>query len=263
MRQPLRAVIADDERLALQKLRVMLMREPGIEVVAECQDGAEALAALRAHGPNVLFLDIRMPQVDGLEVLERIADRRDLALVLTTAYDNYAVRAFEANAVDYLLKPFDAQRLHRAVEKVRGAAVRPPAKESEVGANLPSTRPQREGDSTERVIIKSSGRYIFLDLRDVDAIEAAANYVRLHVGSGSYLMRESIGKMAERLDPRAFVRIHRSTIVNRLRIQELKACDGGEYLVTLVTGKVFSCSRSYRRDLLDYARHSQLDSQIS
>jgi two-component system LytT family response regulator len=254
MTPSLRAVIADDERLARQKLRVLLESEPGIDIVAECQDGKQAVAAIREHRPDVVFLDVRMPHLDGFCVLEKIAGEELPAVVFTTAYDQYAVKAFEANAMDYLLKPFDRHRLHRAVERVRVDLLKSydRALAGRVIQDLLSHVTRFEATRSEpddRIMIKTSGRLVFLNVSDIDWIEAAANYVRLHVDGTSYLMREGIGRLASRLDPDRFARIHRCTIVNVGRIRELQPCDSGEYIAVLSNGKELSCSRGYRSQI--------------
>jgi two-component system LytT family response regulator len=249
MTPSLRAVIADDERLARQKLRVLLESEPGVDIVAECQDGRQAVAAIREHKPDVVFLDVRMPHLDGFCVLEKIPAEELPAVVFTTAYDQYAVKAFEANAMDYLLKPFDRHRLHRAVERVRLDLLKSydRALAGRVIRDLLSNATRSEPD--DRIMIKTSGRLVFLNVNDIDWIEAAANYVKLHVDGTSYLMREGIGRLACRLDPDRFARIHRCTIVNVARIKELHPCDSGEYIAVLRNGKELSCSRGYRSQI--------------
>ena len=243
----IRALIADDERLARQKLRLLLAQEKGLEVVADCSDGAQALAAVRTHRPDLLFLDVRMPNLDGFQVLERIAPADMPVVVFTTAYDQYAIKAFEASALDYLLKPFDHKRLHRTLGRVRTQLMQ--TKDQGVAGRLLLDLLERSNDpagTDDRLLIKSGGRLIFLDPQDVDWIEAAANYVKLYVGATSYLLRENISRMGERLDPARFVRIHRSTIINIRKLRELQPCESGEYIAILESGKALSCSRGYK-----------------
>jgi two-component system LytT family response regulator len=248
-----RTVIADDERLARQKLLILLEEEPQVKVVAECQDGRQAVAAIRALRPDLLLLDIQMPDLDGFQVLSEISPEEMPVVVFTSAYDEYAIRAFEAHALDYLLKPFDQQRLHHAVERARAEVHKTTEREithriltllSQVrSVTPPASRPE------SRLVIKANGRVVFLDLDGIDWVEAAANYVRLNVGKESYLFREMIGRVAERLDASHFVRIHRSTIVNIRKIKELIPVNSGEYVVVLKSGKELSCSRGYRTAL--------------
>jgi two-component system LytT family response regulator len=249
----MRTVIADDERLARQKLRVFLDAEPGIQVVAECRDGKQAVAAVQTHKPDLLLLDIRMPDLDGFEILERIPADQMPVVVFTTAHDQYAIRAFEANALDYLLKPFDQKRLHRAVEKARTELLK--SHDHNIAGRvlldlLAQTQTKTVPKSVDqRFMIKAGGRLVFLDLDEIDWIEAAANYVKLNVGNASYLLREGIGRISERLDPGSFIRVHRSTIVNVSKIKELQPCDSGEYIAVLRNGKELSCSRGCRAQL--------------
>jgi two-component system LytT family response regulator len=249
----LRTVIADDERLARQKLMILLQSEPAVNVVAECQDGRQTLAAIRSFRPDVLLLDIQMPDMDGFQVLSEIAAEEMPVVIFTTAYDQYAIRAFESNALDYLLKPFDRERLHHAVERAKGELrkARDHAITHRILSLLSQVRPavKTTGEADQRLVIKANGRVVFLDLENIEWVEAAANYVRLHVGKESYFFRETISRISERLDPKQFVRIHRSTIVNVGKIKELIPVNSGEYVVVLKTGRELSCSRGYRAAL--------------
>jgi two-component system LytT family response regulator len=248
-----RTVIADDERLARQKLLILLESEPLVKVVAECQDGRQAVSAIRNFQPDMLLLDIQMPDLDGFQVLSEIPPEEMPVVIFTSAYDQYAIRAFEANALDYLLKPFDQERLHHAVERARSELRKERDREithrilsllSQVRSVAPAAA---EKDS--RLVIKANGRVVFLDLDNIEWVEAAANYVRLNVGKESYLFRETISRISERLDANHFVRIHRSTIVNVRKIKELIPVNSGEYVVVLKSGRELSCSRGYRSAL--------------
>jgi two-component system LytT family response regulator len=255
-----RTVVADDERLARQKLLILLEEEPQLKVVAECQDGSQTVAAIRALRPDVLLLDIQMPDLDGFQVLSEISPEEMPIVVFTSAYDEYAVRAFEAHALDYLLKPFDQQRLHHAVERARLELYK--TTEREITHRLLSLLSQVKSVTppvsalSSRLVIKANGRVVFLDLDSIDWVEAAANYVRLNVGKESYLFREMIGRVAERLDASHFVRIHRSTIVNIRKIKELIPVNSGEYIVVLKSGKELSCSRGFRTALHEIVEKS-------
>ena len=246
----IRTIIADDETLARRKLRALLSLESGVNVVAECRDGKQTVAAVETHEPDLLVLDIQMPDLDGFQVLEQIPALRMPIVVFATAYDQYAIRAFEAHALDYLLKPFDQKRLHHALGRVKDELLR--SHEHGIRARILDLLREAKPDSQElrRLVIRTSGRVVFLDLKEVDWIEAAANYVKLHVGANSYLFREGIGHIAARLNPLQFVRIHRSFIVNVSRIRELQPCDSGEYIAVLKDGKELSCSRGCRPHLL-------------
>jgi two-component system, LytTR family, response regulator len=246
MLQTIRTVVADDEALARQKLRILLDSEPGILIVAECKNGKETLAAVQAYKPDLLMLDVQMPDADGFEVLKRVKAEQMPIVVFTTAYDHYAIKAFEAHALDYLLKPFDQERLHDALERARMELLkgRDPDLTKRLLALLADAKPQPQAE--QRLVIKAGGRVVFLDVDEIEWIEAAANYVRLHAGKESYLLRGSIGRLAERLDAAQFVRIHRSTIVNIRKIRELQPCNSGEFMVVLRNGKELSGSRGYR-----------------
>jgi two-component system, LytTR family, response regulator len=248
-----RTVIADDERLARQKLLILLESEPLVKVVAECQDGRQTVSAIRSFQPDMLLLDIQMPDLDGFQVLGEIPPEEMPVVIFTSAYDQYAIRAFEANALDYLLKPFDQERLHHAVERARSELRK--QRDREITHRILSllsqvrsvTLPTPAADS--RLVIKANGRVVFLDLDNIEWVEAAANYVRLNVGKESYLYRETISRISERLDANHFVRIHRSTIVNVRKIKELIPVNSGEYVVVLKSGRELSCSRGYRTAL--------------
>jgi two-component system LytT family response regulator len=257
LHQPLdavvRTVIADDERLARQKLLILLDSEPQVKVVAECQDGRQTVSAIRSLQPDMLLLDIQMPDLDGFQVLSEIPPEEMPVVIFTSAYDQYAIRAFEANALDYLLKPFDQERLHHALERARSELRK--ARDREIthrilnllsqvrSVVLPTSGPD------SRLVIKANGRVVFLDLDSIEWVEAAANYVRLNVGKESYLFRETISRISERLDGNHFIRIHRSTIVNVRKIKELIPVNSGEYVVVLKSGRELSCSRGYRAAL--------------
>ena len=244
--QKIHTVIADDEVLARQKLQILLDAEPGIEVVAQCRTAKEALAALKVHKPDLLLLDVQMPDADGFELLKRVPADEMPIVIFTTAYDQYAIRAFEAHALDYLLKPFDQERLHGALERVRNEMLRTqhPEVTKRLLALLRGSR--TESEIEQRLVIRGGGRVVFLDVDEIEWIEAAANYVRVHAGKDSYLLRGNIGRIAERLDPTQFARIHRSTIVNIRKIRELQPCNSGEFIVVLRTGKELPGSRGYR-----------------
>ena len=246
----MRVIIADDESLARDKLRLMLASEPGVEVIAECQNGGEAVHALSTHKPDLMFLDVRMPDLDGFEVLGKVP-RADMPLVVfTTAYDRHAIRAFEAHALDYLLKPFDHERLHQALERARNELEKANtrAETLRILQYLSETR-QHLATTGRRLIVRAAGRVVFLSFDEIDWVEAAANYVRIYVGKQSYLLRRGIGEIAERLDQSQFIRIHRSVIVNVQKIRELQPVNSGEYIVVLKDGKELSCSRGYRSGL--------------
>jgi len=229
----IRTVVVDDEPLARSNITVLLARDPEIQVVGEYDSGAAALAEIRGARPDLAFLDVQMPECDGFDLLERLGTALPLAVVFVTAYDQYALRAFEAGALDYLLKPFDDARFDSALKR---------AKE-----RLAERRDSPKGE--DRFIIKGTGQVSFVKISDVDWIEAADYYACLHVGSKTHLLRRSLSELEEELNPQAFCRIHRSTIVNLDRVQSLKLNQEGEYDVLLRPGTVLRLSRRYRKQL--------------
>jgi two-component system, LytTR family, response regulator len=248
-----RAVIADDEPLARTKLRLLLDSEAQIKIVAECHNGAQTLAAIRTCRPDLLLLDIQMPDLDGFQVLSEISPKELPVVIFTSAYDQYAIRAFEAHALDYLLKPFDQSRLHQAIERARLEMRKSSDREitHRILDLLSHVRSEKQAvpEFDARLVIKTKGRIVFLNVDEIDWVEAAANYVRLNVGKESYLFRETISGTSERLNPSQFIRIHRSVIVNVGKIKELIPVNSGEYVVVLKSGKELSCSRGYRANV--------------
>jgi two-component system, LytTR family, response regulator len=230
-----RVLIVDDERLARLGVR-QLLEEHEVEVVGECDGGEAAIAAIRQLAPDLVFLDVQMPEVDGFDVLERVGPEQMPAVVFVTAYDDYAVRAFEVHALDYLLKPFSAERFRSALGHARDF----------VAKRRANGLPAREAGRRNRLMIKSSGRIHFLRMADIDWCEAAGNYVRVHVGPQCYLVRDTMSHLESELDPQQFIRIHRSTIVNVDRVQEMQSSFNGEYVVLLRGGTRLTLSRGYR-----------------
>jgi two-component system LytT family response regulator len=245
----LRAVIADDEPLARERIRSLLESEPDVEVVRECRDGLEAVAAIEEERPDLVFLDVQMPELDGFGVIERIGVENAPVVVFVTAFDEYALQAFEVNAVDYLMKPFDRERFRKALARARSQVQRD--KGGDLNRKLLALIQELKVPHgyVERVVVKSSGRIFFLKTDEIDWIEAAGNYVRLHLTEDSHLFRETMNNMEARLDGRRFVRIHRSRIVNTDRIKELQPWFNGEYVVVLHNGTRLTLSRGYREKL--------------
>jgi two-component system LytT family response regulator len=245
----IRALIADDEPLARERLRQLIESEPEIELVAECSDGAQAVIAIEERQPDLVFLDVQMPELDGFGVLENLSDQVQPVVIFVTAYDQFALRAFEVHAVDYLLKPFDRDRFQAAL---RRATERIGQKQTgDLNARLSALMAEvrSEPKYLGRLAVKSSGRVMLLKVDDVDWIEAADNYVNLHAGSESHLHRETMTSLEGRLPPNKFMRISRSTIVNLDRIKELQPLFHGEYAVILRNGTRLTLSRSYRDKL--------------
>lgn len=251
MNMPLiRTIIADDEHLAREKMRMLLGEEPGVQVVAECENGGQTLEALRHHRPDLLLIDIRMPDMDGFDVLEKIPANELPIVVFTTAYDQFAIRAFDAHALDYLLKPFEQERLHSAIERTKTELLKSRHLDLTTHIlNLLAQKNEPQLQNEDRMVIRAGGKIVFLDVKEIDWVEAAANYVKVNVGKDHYLLREGIGSIAERLGTEHFVRIHRSSIVNIHKIRELQLCESGEYIAVLKNGKALSCSRGYRTEL--------------
>jgi two-component system LytT family response regulator len=214
-----------------ERLRDLLAGDPEVEVVGLCADGVEAVSAIRALAPDLVFLDVQMPESGGFDVVAEIGVDRMPVVVFVTAYDDYALRAFEAHALDYLLKPFDEARFRGALARAK--------------AHVRAARGSRPR-LLERLIVKSGGRYVFVKAEEIDWVEAQGNYVRLHAGGASHLLRDSIGHLEGRLDPDRFLRIHRSTIVNLDRVREIAPLFHGEHAVVLEDGTRLTLSRGYR-----------------
>jgi two-component system LytT family response regulator len=236
----IRTLIVDDEPLARANITTLLGTDPEISIVGECGSGTQAIEAVRDSKPGLLFLDVQMPGCDGFDVLERLGSDAPAAVVFVTAYDQYAIQAFEVEALDYLLKPFDDARFFRALTRAK--------------AHLQQHAAERPGSAAahpgmERLIVKSAGRVVFLETAEVDWIEAADYYACLHVGARTHLVRRSMSDLERDLDPKMFCRTHRSSIVNIARVRELRLDSNGEYEVALNDGTKLKVSRSYREQL--------------
>ncbi|HEX8879470.1 MAG TPA: LytTR family DNA-binding domain-containing protein [Candidatus Acidoferrum sp.] len=250
----IRTLIVDDEPLGRERIRALLARDPEIDVVEECPDGRRAVAAIERSRPDLVFLDVQMPEMDGFAVLEAIAGDRMPAIIFVTAYDRYAVQAFEVHALDYLLKSFDRDRFEAALERAKEEVHRSKAGVlSERLAGLLEDLQAKQKRLT-RLVVKSGGRVVFLRVEEIDWVEAADNYVRIHAGRESHLIRETLQSLEGRLNPDKFLRIHRSTLVNVDRIRELQPIFHGDYLVKLNDGTELTLSRSYREKLLEPLR---------
>jgi two-component system, LytTR family, response regulator len=243
----IRTLIVDDEPLARERLRTLLSAEPDIEIIGECGDGPQAVESIRKDPPDLVFLDVQIPEIDGFGVLERIGVENVPVVVFVTAYDQYALEAFDVHAIDYLLKPFDEARFAKALARARSAvqAQRSGEVSERLLALLRGLRTAPTG-RTERLVVKSAGRLFFLRTEEIDWIESSGNYVCLHVGSESHLLRETMSSLEARLDPTSFIRIRRTAIVNVDRIKELQPLFHGEYEVVLRGGARLTLSRSYR-----------------
>ncbi len=246
---PIRVLLVDDEPLAREMLREMLENEPDAIIVGESVNGREALEAIREHQPDLLFLDVQMPELGGFELLESLGKERIPYVIFVTAYDQYAVRAFEVHALDYLLKPFDHERFDISWQRAKAQMMR----DRNGGADqriLALLEELKAGSKyLERLVIKAAGRIYFLETSEIDWIGAEGNYVSVHRGKKSHLLRETISSLESQLDPKKFVRIHRSSIVRIDRIQELQPWFHGEFRIILQDGTQLTLSRNYRDNL--------------
>ena len=257
----IKTLIVDDEALARRRLRRLLEAERDADVVGEAANGRDAVTAIRELQPDLLFLDVQMPEMDGFGVLEEVGAGQLPAVIFVTAFDQYAVRAFEVHALDYLLKPFDADRLRGAFERARqhvtGNGGQAPAnQQQQIMALLESLAAERRDlgpigtrapeRPADRLMIKSGGRVYFVKVSEIDYVEAAGIYVRLHVGKDAHLLRETMNGVEARLDSGQFLRIHRSTIVNLDRVKEMQPWFSGEYVVIMKDGTQLKLSRGYR-----------------
>jgi two-component system LytT family response regulator len=259
-RAKIRALVVDDEPVARDRVVRLLQQQADIELVGQCSNGLETVTAIERLAPDLVFLDVQMPEMDGFEVVRALEATHVPAVVFITAYDEYAVRAFEVHALDYLLKPFSSMRFratlahardqlhrHRAGELGRKLLTLAPSlwdKPDKQAQSETPDKPARAGP--ERLLVRSAGRVHFVRTSDIEWCEAAGNYVRLHVGQESHLFRETMNSLESKLDARRFVRIHRSTIVNVEQIEQLRSSLGGESIVLLRNGVRLTLSRGYR-----------------
>lgn len=234
-RTSIRALVVDDESLARRNLTILLRRDPDIVTLSECASGLEAIEEIRKSKPDVVFLDVQMPECGGFDVLEMLGSQVPPAVIFVTAYDEYALRAFEAGALDYLLKPFDDARFGRALNR---------AKEKLAHYLQPARMP-------ERLVVKSHGQVLFLNVTDIDWIEAAGYYACVHVGADTHILRRSLADLEQDLGVARFIRIHRSIVVNLERVQALELQTGGDYEVVLKSAVRLRLSRRYRKRLQD------------
>jgi two-component system LytT family response regulator len=233
---PIRALVVDDESLARSNLTVLLRRDPDIGAIVECGAGLEAIEAIQTSRPDVVFLDVQMPECGGFDVLELLGSDLPPAVIFVTAYDEYALRAFEAGALDYLLKPFDDARFVRALNRAK----------DKIAHYTPLQPPP-----AKQLVVKSRGHVLFLNVADIDWVEAAGYYACLHVGSDTHVMRRTLLELERDLGDEKFIRIHRSIIVNLDRIHGLELQTGGEYEVVLRTQARLRLSRRFRKGLQD------------
>ena len=257
MTAKIRTLIVDDEPLARRNLRLLLEKDSQIEILDECRNGREAVKAINTLSPDLLFLDIQMPEMDGFDVLARTGPEHIQAIIFVTAFDQYALKAFDVHALDYLLKPFDDERFAHALKRAKSQIE---AREIDRVSNrllalLEERESERQGSKHQksyltRLMVKVSSRVVLLKVEDVDFIEAEGNYAKLHVGRKAHLLREKMHDLEAQLDPAKFVRIHRSIIVNLERIKEMHPHFNGDYIVVLEDGTQLRLSRT-RREILE------------
>jgi two-component system, LytTR family, response regulator len=245
----IRALVVDDEPLAREMIREMLATDAEVEVAGECANGREAIEAIKASTPDIVFLDVQMPEMGGFEVLESLDPNTTPYVIFVTAYDQYAVRAFEVHALDYLLKPFDRERFDVAWQRAKAQIKldRTSRRDQDIIALLEELKAGPR--YLERLVIKNGGRVFFMHVQDIYCIEAEGNYVRVYDNQKGYLLRETISSLEEQLDPKQFLRIHRSAIVKIDRIKEMQPWFHGEYRIIMENGKQLALSRNYRANL--------------
>ena len=246
----LKVLIVDDEPLARERISMLLANFADVKIVAECANGLEAVAAIEKHEPDLMFLDMQMPEMDGMSVINSQAGKRMPLVIFVTAYDKYGLAAFDSNAVDYLLKPFDQKRFEKAIEKARVRL----SENNPAPIDLPGivSRIELQANYPKHIAIRQDGRVFLLKTEKIEWIEAERNYIRLHAGQESHLRREAIGNIEKQLDPTQFRRVHRSAIVNLNFIKELRSISGGDYQIVLLNGKELVLSRTYQKNLPEF-----------
>ena len=247
---PLTTLLVDDEPLAREGLRMLLAGDADIAAIQEAKDGREAVRSIRETRPDLVFLDVQMPEMDGFAVVKEIGAEQMPAVVFVTAHDKYAIQAFEINAIDYLLKPVTELRFRQTLARAKGRlSLKPPPDEAsrQILSLLETIASPRRG--LKRLAVRSAGKTIFVDVEDIDWIEAAENYVQLHAGRAAHLLHVAMNTLEKSLDPEIFLRIHRSVMVNVRRIKELQAAQHGEYVITLENGIRLQSGRAYSERL--------------
>ena len=251
----IRVLIVDDEPWARKRIATLLRAEADVEIVGECADGTAAISKIGELSPELVFLDVQMPEVDGFDVIEGVGPEHMPLVIFATAYDKYALRAFDAHALDYLLKPFDEERFQRALSRARKDLQRGNGETESTLRSLLKTL--QEGQRyLRRLVVKSGGRVIFLKASDIDWFEATGNYVTLHAGRDSHLLRGTMNALEPKLDPDQFVRIHRSAIVSLDRVKELQPWFRGEQVLTLKDGTELTVGRAFRNRLQQFLENT-------
>ena len=255
----IRALVVDDEPLARARMRTLIADHPDIEIVGECGNGADAILAIEKHAPQLVFLDIQMPELDGFGVIEAVGAERMPLVIFVTAYDEYAVQAFEVHALDYLLKPVERERFAAALVRAKARLADPAASRSDGGPDKQQLQALLEHLGRRqrrdlRLAIKVDGRLLLLRTSDIDYIEAVDNHAKIHVGADTHLVRDTLTRLEQRLPAARFLRIHRSTIVNTERVRELQPWFQGDFVVILHDGSRHTSGRSYRQKLQAFIR---------
>jgi two-component system LytT family response regulator len=246
----LKVLIVDDEPLARERISMLLANFADVKIVAECANGLEAVAAIEKHEPDLMFLDMQMPEMDGMSVINSQADKRMPLVIFVTAYDKYGLAAFDSHAVDYLIKPFDQKRFEKAMEKARVRL----SENNTAPIDLPGivSRIELQANYRKHIAIRHEGRVFLVKTEKIEWIEAERNYVRLHAGQESHLRHEGIGNIERQLDPTQFRRVHRSAIVNLNFIKELRSVSGGDYQIILLNERELVLSQTYQKNLPEF-----------
>ena len=253
---PLKSLVVDDESLARQRIRTLISRRDDLTCVAECATGAEAVEAIRRHEPDLIFLDVQMPEMDGFDVIAKIGDESIPPVIFITAFDEYAINAFEVGAIDYLLKPVDEERFNQTVEraKARIAERQRPALAAQLGALIKQMGDGTKSGSGSRIGLKVQGRVLFLDPAQIYWIQARDDVARVHLADSAYDVREPLRSLEQRLPASSFLRIHRSAIVNTAHVLEAEPFDQGDQMLILRNGKRLTTGRSYRKAVQKFLR---------
>ncbi len=247
----IRALIVDDEPIARKGIRRFLNAEHGVEIIGECSDGIEAVESIQALKPDLMLLDIQMPELDGFGVIEALQGKHVPVVIFITAFDEFALKAFSVHALDYLLKPLKQEQFHRAIERVRAILQFKQTEEFEKRLNTMLQYVSSQRKYLERLIIKSQKNIIVVHVRDVDWFEAYGDYIRVHCGNKTHLIKNTMNEIEKSLDPEVFVRTHRSTILQMNRVKELRPLSNGDYVITLNDGTKLSLSRTYSANVLE------------
>ena len=246
----IRAIVVDDMELARSRLLRQLSRHNDIDVVAECSDGRQAYDAIRGLRPDLVFLDVQMPEYDGFEVVRRLPEDERPEIIFVTAYDQFAIQAFDVHAVDYLLKPYSPERLEQALVRMRSRLQeRSSGPDQNLSALIMSLN--RQAEKAKPVVVKVDGSTLLMRQAEIDWIESAGNYVKIHAGKEGHMVRETMADFEQRLDAQTFIRVHRSTIVNISRIKEIRSLASGNQELVLRDGQILAMSRTYRQKLAD------------